>query len=255
EAPRVTPQEPGTARSMVRYWNALANYRFTILLVALTLLLLAAPAVNLLAPPEQQRSASHITITAFLAIVMITAGLAITRGRKTFGVAILLALPAIILQGLPQDVSTRTATMAEYILSLLFLSYVMALILTRIFRSEQVSFDTISASLCVYLLLGIAWAIAYSLLDIWEPGQSFRFGLGNEDAEGLMRFGGDRSIFPIYYSFVTMTTLGYGDILPNSPSARMLSSLEAVMGQLYLIVLVARLVGIHIAHSVASKSK
>jgi len=222
-------------------------------MVALVLLLFTAPAVNLIASPEQQRSVSHITITAIFAIVMITAGLAITRGWKTLVVAILLALPAIILQGLPRHVSTQTVAMDEYILSLVFLGYVMALILAQIFRSGRVTIDTIAASLCVYLLLGVSWAIGYSLLDICEPGQSFHFGLGYEDTEGLMRFGGDRSIFPIYYSFVTMTTLGYGDILPNSPSARMLSAMEAVLGQLYLAVLVARLVGIHIVHSSAPK--
>ena len=53
----------------------------------------------------------------------------------------------------------------------------------------------------------------------------------------------------VYYSFVTLTTLGYGDIVPIAPSARALATLEAITGQLYLTVLVARLVGLHITHS------
>jgi len=61
-----------------------------------------------------------------------------------------------------------------------------------------------------------------------------------------MRLGGRQSVFPLYYSFVTMTTLGYGDIVPRSSSARMFAAIEALMGQLYLAVLVARLVGLHI---------
>ena len=64
-----------------------------------------------------------------------------------------------------------------------------------------------------------------------------------------MRFGGGQSIFPIYYSFVTLTTLGYGDIVPTSAIARMFSAIEAVTGQLYLAVLVAQLVGLHISQS------
>jgi voltage-gated potassium channel Kch len=57
------------------------------------------------------------------------------------------------------------------------------------------------------------------------------------------------SIYPIYFSLVTLTTLGYGDIVPTAAAARMLAAVEAVVGQLYLAVLVARLVGLHIAQA------
>ncbi len=71
----------------------------------------------------------------------------------------------------------------------------------------------------------------------------------NASNASSMRFLGLQLEIPIYYSFVTMTTLGYGDIVPVNPAARMLSVLQALTGQLYLVVLVARLVGLHIAHS------
>jgi voltage-gated potassium channel Kch len=64
----------------------------------------------------------------------------------------------------------------------------------------------------------------------------------------------DKSDFT-YYSYVTLTTLGYGDIIPISTSARSLALLEAMMGQLYLAVLVARLVGLHISQSMMKKSR
>lgn len=60
---------------------------------------------------------------------------------------------------------------------------------------------------------------------------------------------------PIYYSFVTMTTLGYGDIVPTNPASRMLSVLQALTGQLYLVVLVARIVGLHITHSAGANTQ
>ncbi len=63
-----------------------------------------------------------------------------------------------------------------------------------------------------------------------------------------MVFGGEKSLIPMYYSFVALTTLGYGNIVPVSPPARILAILEATLGQIYLTVLVARLVGLHIAH-------
>jgi len=64
-----------------------------------------------------------------------------------------------------------------------------------------------------------------------------------------MRFGSEKSVTPLYFSYTTMTTLGYGDLVPHAPIARMLTSIQAVTGQIYLAVLVARLVGMQIAES------
>jgi hypothetical protein len=67
----------------------------------------------------------------------------------------------------------------------------------------------------------------------------------------VMQFDGAKASFAVYYSFVTLTTLGYGDVIPQSSPARLLAALEALTGQIYLAVLVARLVGLHVAHTTA----
>jgi hypothetical protein len=126
-------------------------------------------------------------------------------------------------------------------------------LLAFLFRQQRITFNMICASLCVYLLLGVLWAMGYSVLEVLEPG-SFLFTLAGEDQHYHMRFGGEESIYPLYYSLVTMTTLGYGDIVPTSPSARMFAAVEALTGQLYLAVLVARLVGLHISQAAAGES-
>ena len=92
---------------------------------------------------------------------------------------------------------------------------------------------------CIYLLSGALWGIVYFLLSVISPA-SFVGIAGETWSEQLNEF--------TYHSFVTLTTLGYGDILPAAPVARTLSYLEAVLGQIYLTVLVAALVGIHIAN-------
>ncbi len=92
---------------------------------------------------------------------------------------------------------------------------------------------------CIYLLSGALWGIVYLLLSVVSPA-SFVGITGETWSEQLNEF--------IYHSFVTLTTLGYGDITPTAPVARTLSYLEAVLGQMYLTVLVAALVGIHIAN-------
>ncbi|GMQ75019.1 MAG: potassium channel family protein [Gammaproteobacteria bacterium] len=91
---------------------------------------------------------------------------------------------------------------------------------------------------CIYLLSGSLWGIVYFLLNVISPA-SFAGIAGETWSEQLNEF--------TYYSFVTLTTLGYGDVAPAAPVARTLSYLEAVLGQMYLTVLVAALVGIHIA--------
>ena len=97
----------------------------------------------------------------------------------------------------------------------------------------------------VYLLMAMMWALLFRLVNDLQPG-SFAM------AESHMQ--GSRLLF-FYYSFVTITTLGYGDITPVTDVAKSFSFLEAIVGQIYLVVLVARLVGTHIAQSMDKNSK
>ena len=98
----------------------------------------------------------------------------------------------------------------------------------------------IVASLCAYLLLAVWFTNAYSLINIVDPS-SFRV-----LSEPSNSFGDTADGLALYYSIVTLTTLGYGDIVPTNSFARMLAAVEAIVGQIYLVVLVARLVGMHI---------
>ena len=107
-------------------------------------------------------------------------------------------------------------------------------------RVERVTADTIYGALAAYLLLGIGWAFVYLTVELFTPGSySAANPMWTGDAGELPSF--------VYYSFVTLTTLGYGDVLPATAQAGTLAITEAVMGQIYLAVLVARLVGSYIA--------
>jgi hypothetical protein len=114
---------------------------------------------------------------------------------------------------------------------LVFLVLVVALILSSIFKADQVTPDLVSGAVVAYLLLGICWGGLYSLIELVQPG-SFSFGEGGRELSSLF-----------YFSFVTLTTLGYGDILPVAKIARTAAYLEAVTGVMFTAILVAGLVG------------
>jgi len=124
------------------------------------------------------------------------------------------------------------------VLGFLFVSQMTLVMLMYIFRERNVSVDLILGAVCGYLLIGILWAYFYLFLELGLPGS---FILPQGESIGFSSF--------FYYSFVTLTTLGFGDIAPASPPARSFSVLEAISGQLYLAVLIGRLVGIHVSQS------
>jgi Ion channel len=105
------------------------------------------------------------------------------------------------------------------------------LVLVSVLRGGRVDGERICAALCVYLLAGIAFGGLFAALEAVAPGS---LGGASDDIGGA-----------VYFSFMTLTSVGYGDIAPAAPAARALAMLDAVFGQLYLAVLIARLVSLY----------
>jgi hypothetical protein len=120
--------------------------------------------------------------------------------------------------------------------SLLSLLLFLVVVLGQTLRSGPITFHRIQGAVAAYLLLGVIWAEAYALVALLHPG-AFSGPLNLAD--------GPRGWF--YFSFVTLTTVGYGDVLPVHPVARSLAILEAATGPLYLAILIARLVSLTVA--------
>lgn len=126
------------------------------------------------------------------------------------------------------------------------LIYTTVYLLSRILSRHDVTFNTIFAALCVFMMFGYIWAFSYSMLEMIMPG-SFSI---NQNVFLYTLVGSHlyaELYYFIYYSFTVLTTLGLGDVLPASPWARVFTSAEAIVGQIYLVVLVSRLVGMHIS--------
>jgi hypothetical protein len=116
-----------------------------------------------------------------------------------------------------------------------FAIFLTVMILGEVLRGEEVTRDSIHGGICVYLLMGYAWALFYGLVEVVHPGSFSISGLGAGDPVK------NSDLF--FFSFVTLTTLGYGDMTPVSSQARSLAILEAVIGPLFIAVFIARLVG------------
>lgn len=170
--------------------------------------------------------------------LMLTAALWAVGATRTNVLCFSFAAAALICASLSKDPSF---VYIELALRALFVAYVAGAILWNVLQREQVTFDTIAGATCAYMLLGLVFAPIYLLIENSHPG-SF-------DIPAAWRIGPGGDVGPamVYFSYVTLTTVGFGDIKPNGPMAGGLVIVEAVVGPLYLAITVARLVGLHIS--------
>lgn len=220
------------------------RYRFGFLLASLLGMMIYAPLIELIAP-QISPFVTRVSLAVIFAWLTIGAAYAVSQEQRAPRVALLIGALVLISEVADMALQRHETQAISHVLSILFLSHIVIVLLRYVFTVTRVDTDTIFASLCIYLLLGILWAVVYSLLQQIQP-QAFLYAHVGEQP---MRFGAEGASLALYFSFVTITTLGYGDIVPISEAARGLVSLQAICGQLYLAVLVAWLVGLHISHS------
>jgi hypothetical protein len=174
----------------------------------------------------------------FFSLVLLSGVYAFSDQKKAFSVALTIAIPALVLGVVSHFFLSEPIEIMKRIFFALFLAFVLIIILSHIFREREVTEDLITGAVCAYLLIGILWTFVFYFLALAREGSFALEGAFRHDAASFF-----------YYSFVTLTTLGYGDIVPLTSPARSLAVLEAVTGQLYLAVTIARLVGVHASQS------
>jgi Zn-dependent protease with chaperone function len=223
---------------------ALIHHRFIVLFAVLLTFFVLAPVL------QELRQTGHgwpPVLEGVLFVALLTGTvLSIVHRRAEAWIAISLALPAALFWIVNLWTLSHGMALARQVCGAAFLIYAIIVVLRFVFHSRHVTYDTVCASLCVYLLLGLVWAMIYAILETATPG-AFSFTKPVERGDHSAIIAGD-TIF-LYLSFTTLTTLGYGDAVPTTPISRMLACFEALMGQLYLVVLVSRLVGLEIAES------
>lgn len=172
----------------------------------------------------------------FLSCVLLSGIYALSKQPLVLRTACVLAFLIFLFKIIYYVSGNQSIFTAQTVLSMLFIAQMLIMILRHILIEKEITGDLIMGGACAFVLLGLVWAFAYYLLEIYQPN-SFK-GI-EERSDDMWDF--------FYYSFVTLTTLGYGDILAVSKQARGLTVLEAIIGQLYLAIMISRLVSLHIA--------
>ena len=180
---------------------------------------------------------SPILIDVSFSLLLVSGVFAVSRRRSAvFGVA-LVAFLTLAVRWAYQVSQGSSLAVWSGALSLLSLSILAIFVLARVFRRGPITLPRIEGAVAVYLLLGLVWAEGYDLLEILRPG-ALHIGLEAPAGHLVGKLA--------YFSFVTLTTVGYGDITPVHPVARSLAVAEALVGQLYPAILIARLVSMEL---------
>jgi hypothetical protein len=180
-------------------------------------------------------SAGQVLRDVVFSVVLIS-GVAIGWGERTFFIfSSCVAAVALIIRWSAWYFTTDNFGLWREAATLASIVLISLILLSQIFRAGSMTRERVQGAVAVYLLLGLAWAHGYEIVNFLIPG-SFHSSVG--------------SFFSVvewyYYSFATLTTLGYGDIVPIKQVSRSLATGEALTGQLYLTVLIARLVALEV---------
>jgi len=200
-------------------------------------LLIALFALFVSIPFSEPLRAGVLIESILISIVLISAVFTIAASRRALLIAIVLALPTLAGRWIHQfrpDVMPPELFLIGAILLVLF---VIINLLQFVLRASTVNTEVLCASISAYLLLGLLWTFGYWLVAEIVPN-AFAFNGADTSLKG---FNG------LYFSFITMSTVGYGDITPVAKVARMLAAMEAITGLLYVAILIARLVALHAA--------
>jgi hypothetical protein len=188
---------------------------------------------------EGTRAAGFIGDTIYY-LFLVAAAYSVRRSRF-FLMAIILGASAIIAEFAGYFIDRKSVMVLATGLSSLYLLVITVLILSNLARQERISADTVMGGLCVYIMIGVLWTSLFINQEMIAPG-SFDFGKhaarsGTPGFYGLL----------FYYSFISLLTIGFGDIIPTSSMAQTLTILEGLIGRFYIVFYMAYLINLYIS--------
>ena len=190
----------------------------------------------LLASPFVEHSPRAILLFYLLYTgMLLVAAYAVGTRSRAFWVAVFLGFGGIAMLWVGFVLSHQGMATTGMLTYVAFGFVVIGALLERVLNAERVDFDVLCTAVSIYLLLGVVWGVSYVAILELAPHSFGGRDLPSTGAAGSL----------LYFSFVTLTTLGYGDITPVGDFVRIWSALEAVTGVLFIATLVARLVSLY----------
>ena len=210
--------------AIVNVVEGAARIRFALLVVAMLVLIAGAPTLG-----------NDPDVEADVAIVFSLVVLGLSTATDRIGIAVTMAVLWLWLTWVTPFGTGALGEIASDAALIVLIAIAVESALARALRAQTVDREAICAALATYLLLGVGWAALYTMIETAAPG-SFALPAENVDRPWSAL---------LYFSFATLTTLGYGDVLPLTPPARGGAILQAIAGTFFMAVLVARLVSIY----------
>ncbi|MDN3638859.1 ion channel [Simiduia curdlanivorans] len=209
------------------------EYRFPLLLLSLF--------GTLLIPPYFEGHELFALIWKLIfTTVLISAVYVIVEQKRIWLFAMILMLPTLATLWVDHfSGHNRIAFYVDNLTTIAFLGFISYHLLRIILLSKNVNANIIYASMCLYLLIGLIWAAIFSNINLFYDGAFLFNSASSLKVEEQMM-----GVFT-YYSFVTLSTLGYGDIVPTHKVAQSWAAVEAMIGQFYIAIIMARLVSLH----------
>ncbi len=233
------------------FWTKVGEQPFGVLLAALILMILLSPSLTIL--EHLNPAFTGMTLLAPLSLIVVGAS-ALTLWQRSRHHALHMCAAGLVIASLMLGsvISHHAFLAAQLIIQILFLARVIYVVVQSVFKTKVVTTDVLCGAICVYLLTGVLAGLVFVLIEFLAPG-SFRVMTITDPAVGseaiLLRDPG----WLMYFSFVTLTTVGYGDMVPNSGLARSAAVTVAVIGQVLLVIQISRLVGMHVAQSSSAR--
>jgi hypothetical protein len=218
------------AKTTGRRLHSFERSRFLVLLVGLVAMVGFLPIVS------TERHASLVLDVALL-FLLIACIWTLGQRKRVIAIGGALLVPASLAAWLGNDAAGPWLDVVGLVCALAFLTITALALLINLLRQREVVTETILGGICVYLLFAVIWALLFEIMERVQPGS---FG-------PLASAPGARLVSPdlIYYSVFVLSTIGPQDVHPLSSAARAWTGIEAMVGQLYLAVLIARLVSRH----------
>lgn len=215
------------------------RYGYIILLICFLLMLALFPFFN-------QTLISQMLFNIFFSLILVAALYTASETKVRFVIGLSFLIPSLVTRWVTYFSDHSFGIILNMVATLIFLCFIIFFLSRSVFSARKISINMIYGTTCIYIVLGVAWGELFALIDFFNP-EAFSGIPAHSLIQGSLTHLTFRFENLLYYSFVTLTTLGYGDITPLFPGVKFLSILEAITGQIYIATSIARAVGLYLA--------